>query len=488
VCLVTYGSSTETSRPHQPRQAGHTNCWQLCHPLGSDLLGQAQAERAVRVGINTSLRTIRTGVCVRGCDLCLLCDRSVDIYYPKMVLKADSSQPRTHDEPPCHSLPSQRAPACPAAPDTGHPSKATPEDLFYLLSCRVVHNNQPDVVLECLGSQWELHCPHLTKSGTLSDLYMSARQKRARSLQDSAESRKSGRDKSHSRPGSSNSSRDKQNGKKPTGPLVLHLSVKDAAITKEDNTFVIDRCLTEMINKISSSTVCDFRRVSCKYKETSLQRACERWMELYLVTELRCFIYLRDLQLRSFPTIGTDHIGLKVGVFRRAHLEEMQQIHVFPQSWLLLIFSNHYYTLHSGGDMQVTDFSRQTLRFGIVIKREPRYCTQTIELYGFYFLLKAANMREPDSHGFLLQRLRHWDHAMSVLECERHPFSMITERAVSYQINVQARVHSQRQDFNSSPINQEIGLSKRTCKNQVFKVKGLSLPIFVTFALTFPAV
>lgn len=313
---------------------------------------------------------------------------------------------------------------------------------------------------------------------------------------------------------------------------------------------VIDRCLTEMINKISSSTVCIFHRVSCKFKETSLQRACERWLELYLVTELTCFIYLRDLPFEllhktlssprvfaaceyqllktvlywvflqfnpaaqilpshrfimtffsSWPRAGVfleQPVGQRFtvlfralrlhGITQRAHLEEMQQIHVFPQSWLLLIFSKHYYTLHSGGDMQITDFSQQAVRFGMVIEREPQYCTRTIGLYGFYFLLKAASMGELDSHGFSLQRLRHWDPAMSVQACERHPFSMMTERALSYQINVQAHVHGQWQEFNSGPINQEFGLTKRTCKSQVFKVRGLSLPIFVTFALAFPAV
>lgn len=44
---------------------------------------------------------------------------------------------------------------------------------------------------------------------------------------------------------------------------------------------------------------------------------------------------------------------------------------------------------------------------------------------------------------------------------------MMTERALSYQINVQAHVHGQWQEFNSGPINQEFGLTKRTCKSQV---------------------
>eukprot|EP00063_Salmo_salar_P059879 XP_014034714.1 PREDICTED: uncharacterized protein LOC106589363 isoform X3 [Salmo salar] len=68
---------------------------------------------------------------------------------------ADSSQSRTHDEPPLPQLTLPAGTSLPSSPRRcvpGHPSKAIPEDLFYLLSRRVVHNNQPDVVLECLGS------------------------------------------------------------------------------------------------------------------------------------------------------------------------------------------------------------------------------------------------------------------------------------------------------------------------------------------------
>ncbi|XP_038846171.1 BTB/POZ domain-containing protein 16 [Salvelinus namaycush] len=433
-----------------------------------------------------------------------------------VICWADSPQPCTHDEPPLPRLSLLASTSLPRSPRRcvpGHPSKATPEDLFYLLSRSVVHYNQPDVVLECLGSQWELHCPNLTKSGTLSDLYMSTRQQRARSLQDRAGSGKSGKDKSYSRPGSSNSSRDRQNGKKPTGPLVLQLSVKEATVTKEALSFALrtlynpEACPEHWGEGVLSTAALLglphlFQRVfaACEYQ---LLKTVLYWVFLQFNPAAQILPSHRFIMtfFSSWPRAGVfleQPVGQRFtilfralrlhGITQRAHLEEMQQIHVFPQSWLLLIFSKHYYTLHSGGDMQVTDFSQQAVRFGMVIEREPQYCTRSIGLYGFYFLLKAASIGELDSHGFSLQRLKHWDPAMSVRACERHPFSMMTERALSYQINVQAHVHGQWQEFNSGPINQEFGLTKRTCKSQVFKVRGLSLPIFVTFALAFAAV
>ena len=56
---------------------------------------------------------------------------------------------------------------------------------------------------------------------------------------------------------------------------------------------------------------------------------------------------------------------------------------------------------------------------------------------------------------------------MSVQACERHPFSMMSVRLVTYQINVQAKVRGQWQEFCSGPINKEFGLNKDTCKSQV---------------------
>uniref|UniRef100_A0A8C7IW04 BTB (POZ) domain containing 16 n=1 Tax=Oncorhynchus kisutch TaxID=8019 RepID=A0A8C7IW04_ONCKI len=325
-----------------------------------------------------------------------------------------------------------------------------------------------DVVLECLGSQWELHCPNLTKSGTLSNLYMSTRQQRARSLQDRAETYKPSKD--HITVNTT---------VKSTKTLhycyhSIHYSmfscgciVNKAEVYYEvtDNMSVIDRCLTEMINKISSSTVCIFHRVSCKFKETSLQRACERWLELYLVTELTCFIYLRDLPFELLhKTLSSPR------VFAACEYQLLKTV----LYWVFLQFNPAAQILPS--HRFIMTFFSSWPRAGVFLEQPVGQ--------RFTVLFRALRL-----HGITQRELRHWDPAMSVRACERHPFSMMTERALSYQINVQAHVHGQWQEFNSGPINQEFGLTKRTCKSQVWKVEdGLILPIFVTFALAFAAV
>uniref|UniRef100_W5MP15 BTB/POZ domain-containing protein 16 n=1 Tax=Lepisosteus oculatus TaxID=7918 RepID=W5MP15_LEPOC len=548
------------------KQAGNTNRWQLPFPLGSDLLGQAQAARAVRATINATLRGISSAP-----PSPLAWHR--DTHTPDMLVQCPPKNTKRCLRPLDYRA-SKWSRLCVRL--TGSPGPATPEDLFYLYSRRVAHNTSPDVILECLGSYWELHCPYLTKSVTLTELYTTAKEQR-----DCPGSRG---DRKSDRMGSEPSRRFTLGTSKPasSNPLLLRLPVNDPTISKEALSVALRslysseprvqlqgvegvlsaaallgmpllfrRCLSAMMNNISPCTVCHFHSVASKYREAELQRACERWLELSLVTQLQFHISLRDLSLEllqktlhsprlftpseyqllrtvlywvflqlnpgvqtlpSHSSILTFFISLpKTGVFleqdvgqtftalfqsvrlhgitERAHLEEIQQINVLPQSWLLLLFSRHYYALHSGGDMPVTDFSSQSVRFGLIIEREPQYCTLTAALYGFYFLLKATRLQDCDSHGFSIQRLKHWDPALSLRACERRPFSLLSERGVQYQITVQGLVGSGRQwqEFCTGPICQDFGITKRSSKSQVFKVKGLSPPIYVTFALVFPA-
>ncbi|GAA6078563.1 BTB/POZ domain-containing protein 16, partial [Tachysurus ichikawai] len=206
-------------------------------------------------------------------------------------------------------------------------TSANPELDFYVVSQQVVQNARPDAVLDCFGSIWELHCPYLCESKTLAELYSKSEKQRHTLLQEKAES--SVKEKCVSRGG--REIRLRQDGGMATSrgrfkrPLLLQLNIKDLSITKESLSFALrsmyrcdespdqwseavlctatmlrlpqlkQRCLKEMISSVSFSTVCDFHRVSCKYKHTSLQQACERWLELFLVTDLSHRIQLRDL-------------------------------------------------------------------------------------------------------------------------------------------------------------------------------------------------
>ncbi|MCJ8738076.1 hypothetical protein PDJAM_G00031450 [Pangasius djambal] len=474
----------------QRRQTGHTNRWQLAPPLPGDLLGQSQVKRATRSGlcVHTPHRSTRS---------------------------ADTLQQRRDDSPsqqppPLHAglwYDAQRACASRRTSQKIRLSHAAnPEHAFYIVSQEVVQNVQPDAVLECFGSIWELHCPYLCESETLAELYRNSKKQRHTLLQERTESGvrercvwRGGRELRLRQDGGMGKSRGSL-----ARPILLQLNINDPLITKE----------------------CKSRSVEARYyKQASLQQACERWLELFLVTELSHRIDLRDLtfdlllKTLQCPRVFTSNeyellrtvlywIYLQAsgifleqplgqayaplfqalrlhGITERQHMEEMQKINVFPHSWLHFTFSNLVYSIHSGGNMHIANFSQQAVRFGMTVAGE--HCTHTVGLYGFYFLLKASRVGESGAFAFSMERLRHWDPVLAESCRTTQPFSMRAERCVSYQISVQSRVCGEWQERSSGELNQVFGLSRRCCRSKVFTVDGLCVPALVTFSLAFPS-
>ncbi|XP_050979660.1 BTB/POZ domain-containing protein 16 [Labeo rohita] len=529
----------------QRTQAGHTNRWQLAGALGSDLLGQAQIQRAEEFGDKSADRKIKSAdpMALHWHEDATSCPQSP---LPRLVHPLSASR---------------RTRLC---KDVTWSSKLdTPEEQFCILSRRVTQNAKPDAVLECLGVRWELHCSVLGGSDTLSELYTNSKRQRAAFKDSRVHRSQCGRGliyrKWH-----------------PSSPLILRLPVKDTSINEESLSFALrtlydpeerpsewgeavlstaallgmsnlfQECLKDMLTKISSATVCSFHKASCKFKETVLQRACERWLELFLVTELSCHIKLKDLpfdlllktllsprlftsneyevlravlnwlylQLNPLRQTLPAHSSIITffsretavfleqpqgqkyitifqalrmhGITERQHLQELQNIRVLPESWLLHILSSHYHTLYSGGDMVVTDFSKQALRFGMMFDREQECCTQTISLFGFYFLLQVAKMGESDTYSFSIERLRHWDPAVCQSSIVSRPYSVRSDRSVCYHITVQNYANGEWQEHSSGPASQDFGLCKRRSRSKPFQIEGLSPPILVTFALAFP--
>ncbi|XP_053346969.1 BTB/POZ domain-containing protein 16 isoform X1 [Clarias gariepinus] len=553
-------------------QAGNTNRWKLAPPLAGDLLGQAQVERAMRSGVNihTPQRSMKSGE--RAASSYHVVDDEADgadTLQQQQDAYSSQKPPPLQDPPPAALCMSQNIQL------SG--TSANPEHLFYMVSQQVVENAQPDAVLECLGSIWELHCPYLCESGTLTELYRKSKKQRHTLLQERTES--SVRERCVWRGGRATKLRhDGEMGKSRgslTRPILIRLNINEPSITKESLSFALrslyrsdecpdqwceavlstatllrlprlkHRCLMEMISSISFSTVCDFHRVSFKYQHTGLQRACERWLELSLVTELSHRIHLRDLTFdlllktlqcprvftineyellrtvlywiylqlntreHSLPSHRTiigfysrasgifleQPLGQKYaplfqalrlhGITERQHMEEVQKINVFPHSWLHFTFSSLVYSIHSGGNMHITDFPRQAVRFGMSVTGE--HCTHTVALYGFYFLLKASRVGESEAFAFSMERLRHWDPALAESCRTTQPFSMRAERYVCYQISVQSCVCGEWQERSSGELNQVFGLSKRCCRSKVFTVDGVCVPALVMFSLAFPS-
>ncbi|XP_028936269.1 BTB/POZ domain-containing protein 16 isoform X1 [Ornithorhynchus anatinus] len=174
------------------------------------------------------------------------------------------------------------------------------------------------------------------------------------------------------------------------------------------------------------------------------------------------------------------------GITSSKHLEDLRHINFFPQTWLTRILSNHYHALENGGDMAFQrDFSTQAVRFGLLIKEEPKYCSEIVSLYGFFFQIKAVR-HEASSYSFYMQRVKYTDPILSFFTSERSPVSMRQEREVKYEIKAQALIDGKWQEFSTYQLTQKFGITKPSCRSQVLKARITTVPIYVTFAILFP--
>eukprot|EP00062_Callorhinchus_milii_P018148 gi/632971417/ref/XP_007902162.1/ PREDICTED: BTB/POZ domain-containing protein 16 [Callorhinchus milii] len=483
------------------------------------------------------------------------------------------------------------------------------KDLIYCYSSKVTEDKNPDVVLQCLDSFWELHSQYLLKSKLLLELLTTADESKNKICRNIAKNTTdihqkgslfycNSEDKScplqtRKSQTSVHCNQRTQSAQwvlKPQSNISLKqlknmvnikLDIEDQHITKEafavalgnlynaelevDVKYAVSvltaasilkfptlfqKCVSVMMNNINSTTVCHFLTAALKYNLDLLMHDCERWLELNLTVHLRYEANFRDLQLDflhkillsprlftfseyhvlqtvlcwiflqmnpkvrimpSYNGILTYFISLpKTSVFlekeigerflalfkalrlhgitETKHLEELQQINLFPQAWLLQILTHNYHALQHGGDMPfLKDFSTQAIRFGFIITEEPQYYSEMIAHCGFYFELKAVQERKKSIYSFYIQRLKHTDSSLPFRICERYAFSLRQEREIQYAIQVQSLVDERWQVFNSGKQTQKFGVTKKTCHSQVLMIAGLTMPIFVTFALLFPA-
>ncbi|XP_078268977.1 BTB/POZ domain-containing protein 16 isoform X3 [Rhinoraja longicauda] len=228
------------------------------------------------------------------------------------------------------------------------------------------------------------------------------------------------------------------------------------------------KCAIVMLENINTATVCHFHQAAMKYNQDKLKRACERWLELNLVVHLRYDATLRNLQMEvlqnillsprlftfteyhvlqtiltwiflqvnteirlmpPYSTIVAYFISLQsmvvylekeirqkyFGLFHTVHLhgitetqqiEELQMTNLLPRTILLQVVTHNYYALQHGGDMpHAKYFPSEAIRFGFMLTEEPRYWSEIISYCGFYFELKAIQEKKGPSYSFFMQVL-----------------------------------------------------------------------------------
>ncbi|XP_078497330.1 BTB/POZ domain-containing protein 16 [Lissotriton helveticus] len=552
-------------------QVGLSNRWQLPCNLDFDLLGSAQARKAIRTGFNETLKRIMTedtGV-----------SRSEDAKSDALSLPPAV--------PPLSASHTTRADYKDTRPSlclfkSGQKVMA-PDPAFVYHAQKVEEGLEPDVALQCLGTTWELHRPYLIKSGTLSHLLRLAleQQKQAEAALDLTEKKVTGRTNmlypSAFKQSHSESSLRKMAGEKVT----ISLDVKDELVTKvafslalrnlyfseiEVNQEMVvgllasasvlqfqslfQKCVITMKNSVSSANVGKFYYAGHKFRQDALVNICEQWLELNLVPNLGSQIYLRQLPqellqktlksprlytfneyrlfrtvlywvflqqnpniqmlpahntilsyFNSLPKRGAfleTQVGQKYmpvfkslrlhGITQSQHLEELCQINVLPQDWLVRVLSNHHHALQNGGDMPLqTDFITQAVRFGLMVNDEDRqYFGEIISRYGFYFQLKAVQ-HEASIYSFYMQRVKPSNPALSFHTSERSSFSLRQDREVEYKITTQSVIEGKWKEFSLGPLTHKFGMTNRNHKSKILKACLPNHPIYVTFALLFPS-
>ncbi|XP_075791451.1 BTB/POZ domain-containing protein 16 isoform X1 [Pelodiscus sinensis] len=290
---------------------------------------------------------------------------------------------------------------------------------------------------------------------------------------------------------------------------------------------LFQKCVSIMKSGICSSNICSYYCAACKYKQETLVTDCERWLEVNLVPQLSSQIHLRKLpqellqkvlrstrlftfsefhllkttlcwtylQLNPRVQIIPSHetilkyfsslhercsflereVGQRYvtvfqslrlhGISSSKHLKDLRQINILPLPWLTQILSNHYHALENGGDMTLKgDFSMQAVRFGLLLKQEPRYHEEIISIYGFFFEIRAIR-HEASAYSFYIQRVKYTNPALSSFTAEHSPVSLRQEREVKYEIKAQCLINGKWREFSTDQLTQKFGITKPSCKS-----------------------
>lgn len=311
---------------------------------------------------------------------------------------------------------------------------------------------------------------------------------------------------------------------------------------------LIKGCSKMMLQNITYRTVCKYHAVATRHQQEEIVLACERWLELNLIPELSGHIQLREMPMdlmqkilksnRLFVTNEysiyrtltywlfmrlNPHLQLMPshstvlsyfnslpktmsfierddgqiyaplfatvrlhGIVDTSNIQDMQLMNILPQDSLINLLSQHYHALQGGGDMSLLkNFNTAAIRQGFVIDDEPLYHSEVMSIHGFHFELKAVGGRD-GLYSFYLQRLKPGDPILSFRQCERHTFSMRSDRDVRYCITVQHVEKGENQIHTTGIKNHKFGLGDKTSKSEVVQLTNLKKPIYVQFSVLFP--
>lgn len=344
------------------KQTGLSNRWRLPESLGSDLLGSSQAWKSVNIPCyNPSATKVISSESPHG-----NVNREAEEAY-----KFSHSPTRPMTEPsfqPVLPPPGSRRKSKGRKPTTA-PTNAKragddlpkftppnarltkPMDVFQYHSKRSTTTAGPDVLLKCLGMNWELHRPFLQKADVLAELVEQADYPTPQLYYKSKVSETLDQHVERSKIYSNDYSKGElvnsdvqivdivdgiegfEHPKHVSQPrinslTVIELEIQDPIVTAHTlavalgNLYhedvevdeqdlcgvlaaanclgfihLIHGCGNMMVHTINAHTVCNYHEAAVKYHLDPVEEACERWLELNLIPKLAATIQLRQLTI-----------------------------------------------------------------------------------------------------------------------------------------------------------------------------------------------
>jgi len=532
---------------------GTTNRWRSPKPLIGDFLGMSQAHKSVLKATSSLPRRIKTG------ENTLLSPRHFHEKYHDIPFCAVSfnalgkeqllrRQSRSFSS--CSVAKSRNQVSRSLSYNYLSPMKALhqrfkdPLRLLEVFSRRANFNSDPDVLLHCCGVSWPLHSSYMMKSRVLRKLLddhtrrTSFRHTDAQRISDYINSKDFYSDeyktltrrltcdeREHIRvkftskgafPRSINNLTLNLSGPWLTshgfsmafGHLYLDnamLSGADvvetlAAASALEFHKLIDDCALSMIRNIAQETIGLYIEVAERYGLTLVLDACEKWLELNLISTLSTSVHLQHLpmfmlekvlssshlftykefaifktlcywvymqfhsNLTAFPTqisvlkffssrdasksflereVGSafkplfSHLRLH-GITDVDHLQDLVIMNVVPEPWLLQVLNHNYDSLLRGGDMPPAfSFSQSACRFGFTLNEGSGFSSDMIALHGFYFEVRVKKIEADQSFAAYIERLGENDPMLPSRKCKRSTFSLRKDRLTRYEIKFQ---------------------------------------------------
>ncbi|CAF0716688.1 unnamed protein product [Brachionus calyciflorus] len=317
---------------------------------------------------------------------------------------------------------------------------------------------------------------------------------------------------------------------------------------------LISATISKMCVTIHTSNIGSYYQSFHKNNEKFGVEVCEKWLEMNLIPNLGSSIHLREIPLRlliktiksnrlfteneyntfftiitwifliinnEIQEIPTESIIITYfsslskdknliercpelsdllysvrlyGITKANYLHTIQQMNIYPNSYIVQIMMEIQQSLSLGGDMAINRlFDTSALRQGFVLEIENGNFSDVFSIYGFHFEIIAEKLSTDDSNTefqFYIQRLRTNDPILTYEQSQLEAFSLRNDRFCNYSINVQYWYKGNQVFCSTGKKKQRFGKFK-TQQTPVFTVNipnddQTTKELFVLYSLLFP--